>query len=73
MPRLSFRQKVVFLAVMLVIGMQLVTLSSVLDLIKRDGEAKAARQVDLAGCVVARPLFYFVGYHTEQFRYQRLR
>jgi diguanylate cyclase (GGDEF)-like protein len=51
MPRLSFRQKVVFLAVMLVIGMQLVTLSSVLDLIKRDSEAKAGRQVELAGMV----------------------
>ena len=51
MRRLSFRQKVLLLAVALVTAIQLVTLVPVLRAIQQDAEAQARRSVNLAGLV----------------------
>jgi diguanylate cyclase (GGDEF)-like protein len=51
MTRLSFRQKVLLLAVALVTAIQLVTLFPVLRAIRQDAEAQALRSVGLAGVV----------------------
>jgi hypothetical protein len=51
MTRLSFRQKVLLLAVALVTAIQLVTLFPVLSAIRQDAEAQARRAVSLAGVV----------------------
>jgi hypothetical protein len=51
MTRLSFRQKVLLLAVALVTAIQLVTLVPVLNAIRQDAEAQARRSVSLAGVV----------------------
>jgi diguanylate cyclase (GGDEF)-like protein len=51
MTRLSFRQKVLLLAVALVTTIQLVTLIPVLSAIRQDAEAQARRSVSLAGLV----------------------
>jgi diguanylate cyclase (GGDEF)-like protein len=51
MHRFGFRQKVLLLAVALVMAIQLVTLFPVLDVIKRDSDRQARRAVDLAGVV----------------------
>jgi len=51
MQRFGFRQKVLLLAVALVMAIQLVTLFPVLDVIKRDSDRQARRAVDLAGVV----------------------
>ena len=51
MTRLSFRQKVLLLAVALVTAIQLVTLVPVLSAIRQDAEAQARRSVNLAGVV----------------------
>jgi diguanylate cyclase (GGDEF)-like protein len=51
MQRFNFRQKVLLLAVALVMAIQLLTLFPVLQVIKRDAEDKARRSVDLAGIV----------------------
>ena len=47
----SFRRKLLLLAVLLVIVIQLVTLFPVLDVIKRDSIAQAQRSVELASVV----------------------
>lgn len=51
MQRFNFRQKVLLLAVVLVMAIELLTLVPVLHVIKRDVDAKARRSVDLAGIV----------------------
>jgi diguanylate cyclase (GGDEF)-like protein len=51
MTRLSFRQKVLLLAVALVTAIQLVTLVPVLNAIRQDAEAQGSRSVSLAGVV----------------------
>jgi diguanylate cyclase (GGDEF)-like protein len=51
MTRLSFRQKILLLAVALVTAIQLVTLVPVLSAIEQDAEAQARRSVGLAGVV----------------------
>ncbi len=51
MQRFNFRQKVLLLAVALVLAIQLLTLFPVLHVIERDAETQARRSVDLAGIV----------------------
>ncbi len=51
MQRFNFRQKVLLLAVALVMAIQLLTLFPVLHAIKRDADARARQSVDLAGIV----------------------
>ena len=49
MKQYGFRQRILLLAVALVVATQLIVLFPVLDLIKRDSEARAEREVGLAG------------------------
>jgi diguanylate cyclase (GGDEF)-like protein len=63
MRRLSFRQKVVLLAVMLVVGIQLATLFPVLNLLERDSGQRADRALVLAGAVLSE----FMDSRGEQF------
>lgn len=51
MRQLNFRHKVLLLAIALVMAIELLTLFPVLNVIKRDVDAKAQRSVDLAGLV----------------------
>jgi diguanylate cyclase (GGDEF)-like protein len=51
MQSLSFRQKLLVLAIALVMVIQLVTLFPVLDVIKRDADRETGRSVNLAGVV----------------------
>ena len=53
MNRLSFRQKIVLLAVLLVVGMQLLTLFPVLGLLAQDSDRRADRTLALAGAVLS--------------------